>query len=560
MPASILRRFPLWGAAALIAGLASALYWPFLRNPRVFDDWVFFSGEMFAYFATHPFGLALRLPPYFTLALTEMEVGTMMAHRVVSLAFHIAVALALCSLAYQLLRAALPSSGAGEEAERNAALCACAAAVLFAIHPVAVYGAGYLVQRTIVLATLFSLLSAWLFVRGLVRRRHSDALYAALMYSVAVLSKEHSILLPGSTILSVLLIGDRRFGLRHAAIHLAACVPAAAFAVFVRRGLIGHGYEPDFGGLETQLEGVFAHSVQGFSWALSAVTQAGLFFKYLAVWLWPDTGAMSIDVRVDFLDTWSAGWIALKVAGFLAFGGIGFLLLLRRGRVGLVGFGMLYTWSMYLVEFSTIRFQEPFALYRSYLWAPGLLIAIAALLSAAPIRAAMTGAVLAVPVLLYQAHDRLVTFSSSLLLWEDAYLKLPAQPVPWGSRTLYMVGREYVYSGKRDKAVEVADRCLAQYPETVHCYFARGLIHFLAGEYQLALPYLSRVVELRPGGAVGHHRLGLVLERLGRIPEALAEYRRASELGYSGADYEIERLQSAGTGSVPQKPGPAARR
>jgi hypothetical protein len=557
MLVSIVKRFNLCSAAALIAALACGLYWPFLDNPRVFDDWTFFSGDQFAYFATHPFGLGMRLPPSFSLAFTEMEIGGMRAHRIVSLVFHIACSLALCRLIYELLRAVLPPEGEGKSTGLNAALCACAGAVLFAIHPVAVYGAAYLMQRTIVLATLFSLLSVWLFVRGLVQRRYADAVTAAVMYSAAVLSKEHCVLLPGATVLAAFLIGDRRFAFRHAGIYLAACIPAAVFVVLARKGLIGHGYEPDFGGLATQLEGVFAHSVEGFSWGLSAVTQAGLFFKYLALWLWPDTGVMSIDMRVDFLDTWSTGWILLKVGAFVAFGAVGFLLLIRRGRTGVVGFGMLYIWVLYLVEFSTVRFQEPFVLYRSYLWAPGMLIAVAALLSAVPVRAVVAGTALAVPVLLYQAHDRLVTFSSSLLLWEDAYVKLPPQPVPWGSRTLYMVGREYVYGGKRDKAIAVADRCLAQYPDTVHCYFARGIIHYLSGEYALALPYLFRVVELRPGGAIGHHRLGLVLERLGRIPEAIAEYRRASALGFTGADYEIERLESSTAGGRPGKPGSA---
>jgi tetratricopeptide (TPR) repeat protein len=111
-----------------------------------------------------------------------------------------------------------------------------------------------------------------------------------------------------------------------------------------------------------------------------------------------------------------------------------------------------------------------------------------------------------------------------------------------------MVGREYAYGGKYDKAIAVADRCLRQYPDTVHCYFARGFIHYMLGEYQPALVYLSRAVELRPDGAVGHHRLGLVLERLGRVPEAIAQYRRASDLGFKGADYEIERLESSSGG------------
>jgi tetratricopeptide (TPR) repeat protein len=197
---------------------------------------------------------------------------------------------------------------------------------------------------------------------------------------------------------------------------------------------------------------------------------------------------------------------------------------------------------LFLVEFSTARFQEPMVLYRSYLWAPGILLAFAALLSAVPLRAALAASALAVPVLFYQAHDRLTTFSSSLRLWEDAVAKLPAAPVPWGSRTLYMLGREYAYSGQLEKAVKIGDRCMQQYPGTVHCYYARGVIHYLLGEYDQAYSYLSRAVELQPESGIAHHRLGLVLERLGRIRDALVEYRRAVELGYAGAGYEIDRL------------------
>src|SRR5438309_10074036 len=290
-----------------------------------------------------------------------------------------------------------------------------------------------------------------------------------------------------------------------------------------------------------------------FSWSLSAVSQAGLFFKYLALWLWPDTGAMSIDVRVDFFETWSAGWIVLKVSAFVAFGALGFLLLRRRGRAGVAGFGMLYAWILFIAELSTARFQEPFVLYRSYLWAPGVLIAVAATLSAFPLRAAMAASVLAIPLLLYQAHDRLVTFSSSFLLWEDAVAKLPERPVPWGSRTLYMMAREYAYGGQPQKAIEIAEKCMAQYPDTIHCYYSRGVIHLLQGQYELALRYLTRAVELQPASGIAHHRLGLVLERLGRTGEAEAEHGRASDLGFKGADLEIKRLDSSGAGFAVRK-------
>jgi tetratricopeptide (TPR) repeat protein len=108
-----------------------------------------------------------------------------------------------------------------------------------------------------------------------------------------------------------------------------------------------------------------------------------------------------------------------------------------------------------------------------------------------------------------------------------------------------MLSREYVYGGQPDKAIEISERCMAQYPDTVHCYYSRGIIHFLLGEYELALSYLTRAVELRPDSGIAHHRRGLVLEQLGRIREAKAEYGRASDLGYKGADLEIKRLESS---------------
>jgi hypothetical protein len=52
----------------------------------------------------------------------------------------------------------------------------------------------------------------------------------------------------------------------------------------------------------------------------------------------------------------------------------------------------------------------------------------------------------------------------------------------------------------------------------------------------------------------------LVLERLGRIPEAKAEYGRASDLGYKGADLEIKRLEAPDSGlPAPKAKVPASR-
>lgn len=524
---------------AVVAALAAALYVPFLRNPLVFDDLIFFSGRRFAYYALNPLGLDLRLPPYFTLTMTEvLWSGVIAAQRIASLLLHTGVALVLYKLLLDLQRAAF-----APQAQADAPLRAAIGAAAFALHPVAVYGAGYLVQRSIVMATLFGLLSMVLFLRGLRRGSHADAFSAALLYSLAVLSKEHAVLLPAAAVLLVAWTGTaRRFALRHAAFYLALCAPAAVFVTLRSLGVIGGAYEEAAGAIAAQVSAASGESIVEQSLALSAVTQAGLFFKYLGLWLWPDTAGMSIDLRVDFAAGWTPGWIVAKVAAFAACGALGVVLLLRRGAAGLAGFGLLYAWTLYFVEFSAVRFQEPFVLYRSYLWGPGFACIVVAALSRLPRRGALAAGLLGCAVLAYGAHDRLVTFSRSLLLWEDAVAKLPDRPVPLGSRALYHVGREYLYAGQPEKAIAATKRCDDLYPENVHCIYARGAIHLSLAQYDLAREYLTRAVAIEPQVGIMHHRLGLALEGLERIDEARAAYRRSLELGYGGARLELDRL------------------
>ena len=524
--------------AAAVAAAAAALYLPFLGNPLVFDDRIFFSGRLFTYYATHPLGLDLRLPAYFSLAATQALWGSLLAHRIVSLVLHVAVALLLYRFLLEAQRAALRGSSDSDMALRSTL-----GAAAFALHPVAVYGAGYLVQRTIVMATLFGLAAAILFLRGLRRRSYADGLLAALFYWLAVLSKEHALLLPAAIALLVFLVGaGRQFGLRHAALFLAVCAPVAVFVVLRSLHLIGSAYEAGVGAVAAQIASDSAAEVLEQSLALSAITQSGLFFKYFGLWLWPDPGAMSIDVRVDFAAGWTPAWIALKVAAFSACGALAAALVVRGGAAGLAGFGLSYAWILFLVEFSAVRFQEPFVLYRSYLWGPGIVCAAVAFLTRVPRRAAMVGGLAALAGLAILAHGRLATFSDPLRLWEDSTAKLPETPVPWGSRTLYGLGREYLYAGRPDEALATTERCVRLYPKTVQCIYARGAVRLQRREFALAAGDLRRALGLEPHAGIVHHRLGLALECQGQLDAAKASYREAQANGFDSAVFELRRL------------------
>ncbi|HEX5091889.1 MAG TPA: hypothetical protein VFV84_04280, partial [Burkholderiales bacterium] len=533
-------------SVALVAA-AAALYLPFAGNPLVFDDRIFFSGRRFAYYAAHPLGFDLRLPAYFSLSATQAIWGSLLAHRLVSLALHAAVGLLLFRFLFDLQRAAAPAGAR----EREQTLYAAIGAAAFVLHPVAVYGAGYLVQRTIVLATLFSLAAALLFLRGLRRRGYGDALSAAGCYWLAVLSKEHAVLLPAALLPLLVVAGtERRFALRYAALFLAACAPAGLFAVLHSLHLIGGAYEAGAPAIAAQIESHAPSDALEPSLALSAVTQAGLFFRYLALWFWPDPGAMSIDVRIDFAAGWTPIWIAVKLASFVACAAAAAVLVTRRGSPGMAGFGLLYAWILFLVYFSAVLLQEPFVLYRAYLFGPGVASVAVAGLSRLPMRAAVVVGLAALAGLALGAHGRLTTFSDPLRLWEDAAAKLPDQPIPWGSRTLYGLGREYLYAHRPDDALATAERCVRLYPKTAQCIYARGAVRLQRHEFGLAAGDLRRAIALEPGAGIIYHRLGLAQECEGRLDDAKASYREAQSRGYGGASFELRRLE----GPAPKPP------
>jgi tetratricopeptide (TPR) repeat protein len=526
---------PVAGCAALVA----ALYVPFLSNPFFFDDRVMFSGLGFADYATSPFGMRPRHPAYFTIAAVDILFGTVEAQRAVGVLLHCATALAL----FFAIRAL-------QRGQRNG-LAAFTASALFAVHPVAVYAAGYLVQRSIVLATLFSLLSLAVFVHGAATGRTWNAVAAGLLYAVAVLSKEHALLAAALGPVAIWTHSEPgRRPYRYIATYWAVCAPAAILVVLFVKGVVGQRYEPDFAEVAAQLSPAEAGWV-GDPWLGSALAQAALFFRYLGLWLWPRTSAMALDLRVDFASLWHAPIAAASTLGFVAFGCLALILAARRGGAALAGLGLLWFWALFLIEFSTVRFQEPFVLYRSYLWAPGLAMLLAAVLARLPMRAAAFGGACAVLALSLQAHERLRSFSSGLAIWEDAAAKLPATPVPGAPRTLYQLGREYLNRGQPERAVAVVERCLRDYPKAFHCPFARAAIHMRLGEYEAALPHLRRAMALRPEEGVTAHHLGLALQQLGCRDQALAQYDAAYKLGFTGAMHRIKAIDAPGEGLLP---------
>ena len=182
----------------LLAVAPILLYGNFLSSPLVFDDRPLFE-DVLPNLQKNSFSLDLRWLPLTSFRWILPFAGEEMVwQRIGNLVIHITNA----SLLLLLLRKLFSALLAGEQASGadNSTLSlswlAFFGALIFALHPIAVFAVGYLIQRTILMATLFALLTWLLFISGLLHNNQKLLMASAVTYLLAVLSKEHAIMVP----------------------------------------------------------------------------------------------------------------------------------------------------------------------------------------------------------------------------------------------------------------------------------------------------------------------------------------------------------------------------
>jgi tetratricopeptide (TPR) repeat protein len=504
---------PLVAAALFFTGLA--LYWSSLSNPLVFDDFNLTQYDTRAYHAWQSTRFGPRWLSQASYWWINAALGTdMLWQRLTSVLLHAATAALLFGFLARLFAALLDDA--------RLRWLAFFGALWFLLHPVAVYGVAYLVERSIVLATLFSVAALWCTLEGLQRR--SLPWYAAAVgaYAMALFSKEHALMLPAAAFaLAVLLRG---FSLRFLWILLVLAVLGAIVAL-QRRGVIGAAYEP------FAAETLAAANVSpAQAYPLSIVNQATFFFRYLATWLVPWTGWMSIDVRTHFPRE-LFGWPhALGFSLWLLYPVAAGWLLLRRGRLGLAGFALLMPWLLALTEFAAVRVQEPFVLYRSYLWMvclPAAFPLLVARLSGRWQAALLSALCLALAA---GALDRLATFANPVAIWDDALRKNTDVSVPRVERGWVNRGLAHLDAGRTEAAAADFARAIEINARSPDAWFARGILALRGGKFDAALADLDHAVALDPGYSAAFHKRCVVKAALGRMTDALADCDHAIAL------------------------------
>jgi hypothetical protein len=378
---------------------------------------------------------------------------------------------------------------------------------------------------------LFSVLSLLAFMRG----GRIWLWISVILYFLATHSKEHVIMLPAVIVMMTVLVRTDWYKfLRENWMVFVGYALVALLTIVQARGYIAHAYEVNAGEM---LDGVLPER----AYAYSVLTQSGLFFKYGVLWLLPNPAWMSVDMREPFASgIFSAYGVALLA--YLLYGGLALRLLLKRGQAGLIGFAMLFPWLMFMTEFSSVRIQEIFVLYRSYIWALGGVMALPLLLMQLNARLTVMVSVLIAATLFMFSMERLATFSHPVLLWEDAAKLVKDKTLPGVGRIYYNLGLELLKADNIEKAIPDLETAARLSPKLSAAFGNLGVAYLKTGQNDLAIQAFTRAIVLdqeqnTPSNFKYYYGRASALESQKKWWEALIDYKASCLLsGKMGCD------------------------
>jgi tetratricopeptide (TPR) repeat protein len=471
-------------------------------------------------------------------------------YHLTNLGIHILAACFLCAV----LRRALSADVVAERLRSHAAIIAAAAALWWALHPIASEIVNYTTQRTTALAALFFLITLYAAQRALdASHRFRWQATAVIACTCGVVAKEFVAVVPLVIVLydRAFAFGSFRLALAHRkrfyAFLAGSWVLLAAILLLRPHSSVG-----------------FAAGVDPWTYALN---QAGLIVRYLRLALWP--GPLVLDYglprSVSLADVWGSLLVVLTLLA------VAVVAVVRWPGFGTAGaaFFLLLAPTSSVIPIAT----EVGAERRMYLPLAALaaLLAVAAAWSFEHVRArvparfrravATAGVVVAagwVTALAVRTVDRNEEFASRVTLWGSSVERWPhgrsralyaaalvdAQQhesaiqqlrlaVPDFPKARFALGTELAAGGRYEEAIRELAAFIAAEPRSSDRFRARmlrGRLLLQQQRFDAAIAEYAALVQLRPHAAEPRLRLAHALASSGRLEDAVASYRAAVDL------------------------------
>jgi len=516
------KKYEYWLVGVLCCLVAIGVHSLAIDGPPQFDDRLLLApGQIFTRYI-NPLTSGIRWLSYGTFAWTYQLVGANWSVFHIQNAVLHAGVVAMLYVFYAELNRRL---GLGL---RQSRYLAAGGALLFAVHPIGIYAVSYLVQRSLVMATLFALFALYAMLRATEVNKKGWLVAAGLAYLLALSSKEHAIMLPlvaGAALYLVSISTQNARLKKNTSYVLAAFILAAGGVAAIYGAQVGVAFDQTSKHLIEQLASQYP-DMGKYPYLLSVINESYLFFKYLALWVCPLPSWISVDMR-QAIPVHLLSWPQmLGPIAYILYGLLGLGLLRKGGVIGLLGFGLLVPWLLYPTEFAAIWIQDPFVVYRSYFW----LIGLPAFLPILQIKLGNkpTMAIVVALTLGFSAASiiKQQTFKTELALWDDAvrYNARTDDPLVLGKeRALNERALQNIKAGHSDEALADYKKAIEINPRDPSLYANLGALYVLMSRFDLANAAFEKALSIDPKHPRARYNKAAMLAQNNQIADAMRE-------------------------------------
>lgn len=405
-------------------------------------------------------------------------------------------------------------------------------ATIFIAHPIQVNTVTYIAQRNEALASLFYLLSLFLFIKGSSKGGWKKVLFllgTGFSFLCSVFSKEIGLTLPIVLILYdfLFICKTKKEIQKRLKIYLPLFLFLTLYISFFLKGGI----------LRLLIKG--SEEWLWTPWE-NFLTQTNVIIQYFKLLLLPLPHWLSVDhdFRVSKSLFEYPTWISFSIILLLL---ISATILMKKNR--LITFCIFFFFIILAPSSSLIPLWDIMVEYRLYLpiFSYGLILTMGIhyfyqLLARHYSEKLGQGVVAGISILTLCFYsvitiERNKIFKDDLTLWNDA-----AKKSPYKMRVHHNLGRAYVERGNIDKAIqegEIALRLMANVDKKENIKFVLNLLggaYFVKGETDVALRLFQRAIEVDPNFATSYYNLSCILATKKEKDKALEYLKKATAL------------------------------
>ena len=412
-------------------------------------------------------------------------------------------------------------------------------ALIWLVHPLHIQSVTYIVQRMNSMAAMFFIMAMLFYVKGrLTPERMRGVLFFIIAFIAGVFafgSKQNTATLP----LFILLyewyfFQDLRLKISRRQLFwvtVFGCMFVLVLYFFLGSSPLSKLF-PDYGG-------------RPFNMAQRLLTQPRVILHYISLIFYPNPNRLNLDY--DFPLSYSlVSPITTLICIFVIIGLLGMAIYTAK-KNRLYSFCILWFLGNLVIESSTIPLEIIFE-HRTYLPSMfAILLFVFFLNQTVKKKRVLIVFLVAMSLLFsYSTYARNKVWKDELTLWTDIYKKSPDK-----ARVNQYYGKALYDSGRIIEAFPIIERALQLYEKQIEPQKRKisyemstynlnlGILYKDQGDYQKAIFYLNRSLNIFYYSTTAHYIIGLCYTQIGRYEEAINHLTKAMEFAKSSRLTEI---------------------